>query len=55
MEDDTEQKQNFLKENILDAGYDVDEFVALLQSVKGEQAADVDLWTFDELKNVNFY
>jgi hypothetical protein len=52
MEEDTEHKQNFLKVNILDAGYDVDEFVALLHSIKGDQAADVDLWTFDELKNV---
>jgi hypothetical protein len=43
MEDDIsqEEKQNFLRENILDKGYDVNEFVSFLKSKKGEEGADI--------------
>jgi hypothetical protein len=52
MQSDNEEKQIYLRSNVLEAGYNVDEFVELLQSKKGEDAADLDLWTFEELKAV---
>jgi hypothetical protein len=54
MENETEEKQIYLRTKILEAGYDTEQFVQLLQSRKGEQAADLDLWSFDELKAVIF-
>lgn len=48
-----EVKQDYLRENILDKGYDPETFVDFLVSKKGENAQDLDIWDFDELKNVN--
>jgi hypothetical protein len=47
---ETEDKQNYLRTEILEKDYDTDEFLQFLVSKKGEDAADLDLWTFDELK-----
>jgi hypothetical protein len=52
MENENEEKQLYLRTKVLDAGYDTDLFVQLLQSRKGDEAADLDLWSFDELKAV---
>lgn len=52
MENDTEEKQNYLREMIMEAGYDTDEFINLLRKKKGEDATDIDLWSFSELKQV---
>ena len=52
MENDTEEKQNFLRINVLEQGYDTELFVQLLVSKKGEEAADLDIWSFNELKAV---
>ena len=54
MSDDatTEEKQNFLRETILDKGYDVNQFVQFLIDKKGENGADVGVWTMSDLKKV---
>ena len=37
MEDNLEKKQAFLRQSILEKGYDADDFMAFLQEKKGEQ------------------
>ena len=50
MKDDSqEEKQNFLRTNILEQGYDVNQFVAFLQSKKGEAGADISNWSMEDL------
>ena len=48
----TEEKQNFLREKILEKGYDVNEFVQFLTEKKGEEGADVANWSMEDLKIV---
>ena len=53
MEDNSlEEKQNYLRENILNQGYDTNEFVNFLKSKKGEDGADVSNWTLEDLRKV---
>ena len=53
MEDSSqEEKQNYLRENILNQGYDTNQFVNFLKSKKGEEGADVSNWTMEDLKKV---
>ena len=52
MDNNQEEKQNYLRENILDKGYDTNEFVDFLKSKKGEEGADVANWTMENLKEV---
>ena len=54
MTDDSsqEEKQNFLRENILDKGYDVNMFVDFLIDKKGEGGADVGNWSMSDLQVV---
>ena len=47
-----EEKQNFLREKILDKGYDTNQFVQFLTSKKGEEGADVSNWTMEDLIKV---
>ena len=47
-----EEKQSFLRENILNKGLDGEEFMNFLVKLKGENANDLDKWTLDELKMV---
>ena len=47
-----EEKQNFLRTNILEKGYDVNSFVDFLIDKKGEGGADVGNWTMSDLKIV---
>ena len=48
----TEEKQNFLREKILDKGYDTNQFVQFLTEKKGDEGADVANWSMDDLKLV---
>ena len=48
----TEEKQNFLREKILDKGYDTNQFVQFLTEKKGEDGADVANWTMEDLIQV---
>ena len=54
MNDDSseEEKQNFLRENILDKGYDPNIFVDFLIGKKGEDGADVGNWSMRDLQLV---
>ncbi len=47
-----EEKQNFLRENILEKGYDANLFVEFLIGKKGEEGADVGNWTMNDLQKV---
>ena len=47
-----EEKQNFLRVNILEKGYDVEQFVLFLQSKKGEDGADISNWSINDLNIV---
>ena len=47
-----EEKQSFLRDNILNKGLDGEEFMNFLVKLKGENANDLEKWTLDELKMV---
>jgi len=49
MEGELEQKQNYLRMNILDRGYDAEQFMNFLQSKKGDLGLDLNNWTMNEL------
>ena len=49
---ETQEKQNYLRVNIMDAGYDANAFVEFLMGKKGEDGADVGNWSLPDLKNV---
>ena len=50
MEDDLAEKQAFLRENILEKGFDAEDFMKLLQTKKGDIGLDLASWTMDELR-----
>ena len=52
MIDTEEEKQNYLRENILDKGYEAEEFVSYLTSKKGEEGVNLNNWSLEELKSV---
>ena len=49
-DDDLNLKQTFLRENILEKGYDAEDFMKLLQTKKGDSGLDLMSWTMNELK-----
>lgn len=49
MEEDIQNKQAYLRENVLEKGYDADEFMEYLQEKKGENGLDLNTWTMKEL------
>ena len=49
---DIEEKLNFLREKILDKGYDTNDFTIFLKAKKGEDGEDVSNWTMPELEQV---
>ena len=57
MSDDSsqEEKQNFLRENILEKGYDTNMFVEFLINKKGEGGADVGNWSMSDLFKMTLY
>jgi hypothetical protein len=46
MEEDLQNKQAYLRENVLEKGYDADEFMEFLQEKKGENGLDLNTWTY---------
>ena len=52
MDSSQEEKQIFLRQNILDKGYDTNLFVEFLIGKNGEGGADVGNWTMVDLKKV---
>ena len=51
MEDEKFQKQNLLKSEIIDNGYDQSEFIEFCMQKKKE-GDDLNNWTYEELKNI---
>jgi hypothetical protein len=49
LEDLRTQKQSYLRETILEAGYDPQNFVEYLEVIK-KRSPDIDAWTLEELK-----
>ena len=53
MEDNTEEeKQNYLRENILEKGYDAEDFVSYLTIKKGDDGVNLNNWSLEELKSL---
>ena len=52
MEETLKQKQIFLRENVLDKGFNTDDFMNFLQSKKGESGLDLNNWSMGELSSV---
>ena len=52
MDDSLQSKQAYLRENVLEMGYDADEFMAFLQLRKGDDGLDLNNWTITELISV---
>ena len=50
MEGDLEYKQNYLRTEIIDQGYDPENFSKFLSQEKGDIGLDLNNWTFEELK-----
>ena len=51
MSDEEHQKRIYLRENILDKGYDGEDFASFLTSKKGEEGVNLKNWSLDELKS----
>ena len=45
MENERSVKQNYLRAEIVDEGYDSEQFLNFLCSIKGEESADIDNFT----------
>ena len=52
MESEQEEKQTYLREQIIDQNYEPESFVEFLKQKKGEEAGDINNWTLEELKSV---
>ena len=52
MEDDLDKKQQYLRTEILDKGYDPKEFNDYICSVRNEENIDLNNWTLEELSQV---
>ena len=50
--DSDEEKQNYLRVNILEKGYDAEDFVAFLTTKKGEEGVNLSNWTLNELQSL---
>lgn len=51
--DDIEEKQQYLREKILNKGYDANKFASFLAQKKDKYAeVDLGMWDFDYLKTV---
>ena len=55
MSDEMEVKQNYLREKIINSGYDPNEFMNYLIGINGEDATDINNYTLEDLKKVIFY
>ena len=52
MEDSLEEKQQFLRSEILEKNYDPNQFLQFLVSKKGEEGGDLAIWSIEELQQV---
>ncbi len=49
-DDDLAEKQEFLNKEILEKGYEANDFVSFAKEKKGENGDDLNSWTLDELR-----
>lgn len=49
---DIEQKQDYLRNEILEPGYDPNEFLSFLIAEEGTKGSDLELWSMSELQAV---
>ena len=47
-----EEKQEYLRENVLEKGYEADLFADYLVSKRGEEASDISTWSMNDLRQV---
>ena len=47
-----EEKQQYLNSEIIQQGYDGNEFSNFISSIRGEQQVDLDTWSFEDLQTV---
>ena len=47
-----EEKQNFLREKILDKGYDANQFIDFINAKEGKNEVDLNNWSMPDLKLV---
>lgn len=52
MEEKIEQKQQYLRSEIIDQGYNPDDFSEFMGSIRGEENLDLQTWSLSELQNV---
>ena len=52
MDDSLESKQQFLREQILDKGYDPNQFFTFLLSKRNDEECNLETWSFSDLQNV---
>ena len=52
MKETEEQKKNYLRENILEKGYEAEDLVTYLTSKKGDEGINLSNWSLEELKSV---
>ena len=52
MDDDLETKQQYLRSEIIDQGYDPNEFSAFMANIRGEDGLNLDNWSFSDLQTV---
>ena len=50
--DEMKRKQNYLKDNIIEAGFDGDDFAVFIESER-ENGMDIENWTLEELETIN--
>ena len=47
-----EEKQLYLKQEIIDQSYDGNEFSNFISGIRGEENVDLESWSFEDLKSV---
>ena len=52
MEEKIEYKQQYLRSEIIDQGYNPEDFSEFMGSIRGEENLDLEKWSFPELQNV---
>ena len=51
-EENIEAKQQFLRSQIIDQGYNPDDFSTFMGTIKGEEGLNIESWSLEDLKLV---
>ena len=51
-EEELESKQQYLRQEIIDKGYDPSDFNSFMCNIRQEENIDLNSWSLDELKSV---